>query len=463
MQKLFDDVGFLDKRCYNVFSLSEDILMEHAADGMADYIRSKFPKNSKILVVCGSGNNGADGIVLARLLFGDYDVQIFYVKELKSEMAKLQQKRAHAIGVQTTIYLNECDVVVDAVFGTGFKGNLNYEERAVLQTINKLHAYKIACDVPSGLKSSGECDENIFKADVSLTMGALKKSMYSDNAKEFVGEIFVLDLGVPRHVYEAPSKWHLLDLKDLELPHRNKKDSHKGSYGHLALAHGDKLGASTLSAKAALRFGAGLVTLVGNKNINMPNSIMHANHLPKNATAIAIGMGLGESFSTEDLHEFLDNELPLIADADIFHMPILKDILLRENVVLTPHPKEFIALLKHTKLADIEIQELQQYRFKYAQLFCTAFPNAILLLKGANVIIGQSDEFFINPHGTSVLAKGGSGDILSGLIASLLAQGVEPLKAATDASLAHTKLALNYSGADFSLTPEDLILGIGNL
>ena len=138
MQKLFDEVGSLDRRCYDEFCLSEDILMEHAADGMADFIRAKFAKKSKIIVVCGSGNNGADGMVLARLLVGDYDINAFYLKEPKSEMAKLQYKRAHAIGVKTTIDLNDCDVVVDAVFGTGFNGNLDYEEKDVMQTINRL-------------------------------------------------------------------------------------------------------------------------------------------------------------------------------------------------------------------------------------------------------------------------------------------------------------------------------------
>ena len=463
MQKLFDEVGFLDKRCYDEFGLSEDILMEHAADGMADFIRSKFPRNSKIIVVCGSGNNGADGIVLSRLLVGDYDIHAFYVKELKSDMAKLQQKRAHAVGVKTTIELNECDVVIDAVFGTGFNGSLDYEEKAVMQTINNLDAYKIACDVPSGLKRSGECDENIFIADTTLTMGALKKSMYADNAKEFVGEIVVLDLGVTRSVYETPSNWNLLDLEDLELPHRNKKDSHKGSFGHLALACGDKLGASTLSAKAALRFGSGLVTLVGSKEIKMPNTIMHSANVPKNTSALALGMGLGDEFSARELENFLDNSLPLIADADIFHMDVLDKILLREKTVLTPHPKEFVALLEYTKLADINVAELQKHRFKYAELFCSNYPNTVLVLKGANVIIGQDECLYVNPHGTAVLAKGGSGDILSGLIGSLLAQGFSPLVAAKNASLAHTKLALNYKGADFSLTPDDLIAGIGKL
>lgn len=463
MQNLYDEVGSLDRRCYDKFALSEDILMEHAADGMADFIRSKFSRDSKILIVCGSGNNGADGIALSRLLHNEYDVRIFYVKELKSDMAKLQQQRAHAVGVETTIYLNECDIVVDAVFGTGFSGTLDYEEKAVLQTINKLNAYKIACDVPSGLKRNGECDKNIFVADVSLTMGALKKSMYTDTAKEFVGDIKVLDLGVARSVYETPSSWKLLDLEDLELPYRKQQDTHKGTYGHLGVICGEKRGASTLSAEAALRFGAGLVTLVGSKDINIPYSIMHSSTLPHNTTAMAIGMGLGDDFTNQELELFLDNELPLVADADIFCMPILDKILLRKNIVLTPHPKEFVALLKHTKLADISVEELQKNRFKYVELFSLSYPNATFLLKGANVIIAQDGEFFINPHGTSALAKGGSGDVLSGLIGSLLAQGYMPLSAAKNASLAHTKLALSYTGTDFSLTPDDLINEIGKL
>jgi ADP-dependent NAD(P)H-hydrate dehydratase / NAD(P)H-hydrate epimerase len=463
MQKLFDEVGSLDKRCYEEYCLSEDILMEHAADGMADFIRAKFPKDSKIVVVCGSGNNGADGIVLARLLAKDYDVRIFFVKKLKSDMAKLQQKRAHAIGVRTTIELNECDVVVDAIFGTGFRGYLDYEEKAVMDTMNNLDAYKIACDVPSGLKKNGECDENIFVADVSLTMGALKKSMFTDRAKEFVGEIIVLDLGVPRRVYEGDSNWNLLDFEDLKLPYRDKKDTHKGSFGHLAVACGEKPGASTLSAKAALRFGSGLVTLVGAQNIKMPNTIMHTFTLPKKATALAMGMGMGDEFTQDELDNFLDNSLPLVADADIFNMELLGKILLRKNVVLTPHPKEFISLLKYTGLAKIDIEELQNNRFKYAELFCAKYPNVVLLLKGANVIIGQNDKFFINAYGTSSLAKGGTGDVLSGLIGALLAQGRDALDATINASLAHTKLALNYKGADFSLTPDDLISGIGNL
>ncbi len=463
MQKLFDEVNFLDKRCYDEFGLSEDILMEHASTGMAEYIRENFAFGSRIIIACGSGNNGADGIACARLLHGEYDVSIFYVKKPKSPMALLQDKRAKSIGVFECLELRECDVLVDAVVGTGFKGEFDETLKTIMKKLNALEAFKIACDIPSGLQSHGECAKECFRADISLTMGALKKGMYLDEAKEFVGKIKVLDLGVCRTIYERQSSWNLLDLSDLKLPYREKKNIHKGSFGHLAVACGSKKGASIISAQSAFRFGVGLVTLIGFEDIEIPCEIMYSHNLPNNTTALALGMGLGDEFSNLELEQFLDNNLPLVADADIFAMGILSTILERENLVITPHPKEFVSLLKQTNIAEINVEILQKNRFKYVEEFCRKFPKATLLLKGANVIIAKDGEFFINPHGTSALSKGGSGDVLSGLVGSLLAQGYAPLESAIHASLAHTKLVLAFDGASFSLTPTDLILGINQL
>jgi hydroxyethylthiazole kinase-like uncharacterized protein yjeF len=463
MQNIFDEVASLDLRCYKDLFLSEDLLMEHAAEGIASYVRANFSKTSTLSIIVGSGNNGADGIALARLLHGYFDVSLFFVKEPKSQMALLQEKRARAVGVKVIDSLKECDIIVDALVGTGFEGEFNPKLTKLLSTLNAAKAFKIACDVPSGLKRSGEVAAATFKADVTLTMGALKKSLFLDEAKDFVGKIEVLELGISRFVYETPSNWHLLDVTDLQLPTREKQNSHKGSFGHLSLLGGEKVGASILAAQAALRFGAGLVTLVGENSLNIPYEIMSTTTLPKNTTALALGMGLGVNFSQKKLENYLKNTLPLIIDADIFSMPILLDLLKRSEIVLTPHPKEFVQVLQTTHLADIDIEELQKNRFKYVTLFCKSYPNAVLLLKGANVIIAKENAFFINPHGNSKLAKGGSGDVLSGLIGSLLAQGKLPLNAAINASLAHTKLAQNYTLSDFSLTPNDLINGIGNL
>ncbi|WP_418640926.1 NAD(P)H-hydrate dehydratase [Sulfurimonas sp. ST-27] len=466
MQKIFEEVAPLDQRCYQEFFLSEDILMEHAANGMASYIRANFSNEEKILIVTGSGNNGADGIALARLLHGEHNVCLLYARDPKSQMALLQEKRAKALHVKQIKEFQECDILVDAIIGTGFSGEFSAEIANLLHVMNTVKAFKIACDVPSGLTKSGACAKTTFCADVTLTMGALKKALFLDEAKEQTGKIEVLDLGVTRKLYETQTNWQLLDLCDLQLPTREEKNTHKGSFGHLSLLCGEKPGASIMSALGALRFGAGLVTLVGYENhqmLHIPHSLMYAHALPANTTAIACGMGLGTEFSDAELKELLNNDLPLLVDADLFAMPLVLEILERKNIVLTPHPKEFVSLLKLTELADITVGELQKKRFFYVELFCKAYPDATLLLKGANVIIGAGDAFFINPHGSAKLAKAGSGDVLSGLIGSLLAQGKTPLDAAIHGSLAHTKLAQNYSGADFSLTPENLIQGIGNL
>jgi hydroxyethylthiazole kinase-like uncharacterized protein yjeF len=456
MQKLFDEVGTLDKRCYEALYLSEDILMEHAAEGMAAFIRERFSKGAKVTIVSGSGNNGADGIALARLLHGDYEVAILHAKEPKSPMAQLQQQRADAIDVPFLEQLQKCDVLVEAIVGTGFQGEFNAELTQLVEDMNTLDAYKIACDMPSPH----------FLADTTLTMGALKKALYLDETKEYVGEIKVLDLGISRKLYERESNWHLLDEDDLELPYRKKNNSHKGSYGHLAVLSGEKLGASVLAASAALRFGAGLVTLVGYEKeqfLNIPSALMYGHTLPQTTSAIVLGMGLGEEFSDNELLTFTANELPLLIDADLFYKDIILELLKRDNIVLTPHPKEFVSLLKLTGIADINVERLQKERFSYVELFCEKYPHATLLLKGANVIIGQGEMFYINPHGSAKLAKGGSGDVLGGLIGALLTQGKDPLHAAIHASLAHTMLAKKYTGADFSLTPNDLIEQIGKL
>ena len=466
MQKVFQSCCPLDKRCYEQYGLSEEILIENAARGMAEYIKVHFEVGSSVLIVAGSGNNGADGMVLARQLNGLYDVRLFVMFGAHSPMAQVQLARTQKSGVKVVTTISEADVIVDAIFGTGFNGVLDVEAKSVMQALNKLSGYKIACDIPSGIKANGECVRDTFVADVTLTMGAQKKSLYSDSAKRFVGEVEVIDLGVARELYETPSQWSLLDFTDMRLPHKEQLDSHKGSYGHLAVLAGEKSGASMMSALAALRFGVGLATLIGTTqtpSTPLPFALMYATTLPQNTTAIACGMGLGGAFSEDALLALCENSLPLLIDADIFSMECISSILKRRDIILTPHPKEFISLLKKTGVADITIEELQRDRFHYVSLFAQEYPNAILLLKGANVIIASDEAYFINPHGSPKLAKGGSGDILSGLIASLLAQGYTPLEATISGSLAHTKLAQNYTGADFSLMPEDLIEGIQEL
>ena len=455
MQNIFDEVGSLDRCCYEKLGLSEELLMEHAANGMASFIKEKFPRESRISIVCGSGNNGADGLALARLLHKHFKVTIFLAKQVKSSMAKLQHKRTMALGITEISTLTPCDILVDALVGTGFNGTFDTKLTQLLADMNALAAFKIACDIPSAY---------LFNADTTLTMGALKKSLFLDGVKDCVGEIEVVDLGIHRELYETDSSTKLLELEDVVLPHRVRKNAHKGSFGHLSLVCGEKEGASIMSALAASRFGCGLVTLLSHKeNFSHHHTLMSAHSLPENTSALACGMGLGNEFSSAELQSYLGTNIPLILDADIMYMPVILGLLQSKNLVITPHPKEFVALLKLTGLADISVEVLQAKRFEYVALFSQKYPEVTLLLKGANVIIAQGLQCFVNLHGTAALAKGGSGDVLSGLIGSLLAQGYRPLSAAINGSLAHTQLARNYKGADFSLTADDLIAGIGNL
>lgn len=463
MQNLFEEVGTLDRRCYETYGLTEDLLMEHAAEAMAAEIRRRFPPDTRVTIVSGPGNNGADGIVLSRLLHGDYRVCLHVPSGAKSPMAKRQLERVHKLGIGPADSIENCDVLVDALFGSGLSRPLNDASLRLIEAMNALSAFKLACDMPSGLRGDGTLDAACFRADLTVTMGALKRGMFSDAAKDFVGEITVADLGVSRRLYETGSDWKLLDADDLEPPHRTRADSHKGTYGHLGVVCGEKPGAAIIAGTAALRFGAGLVTLLSNEAVQIPFELMQSHLRPQSVNALALGMGLGQEFSEKELTERIDGDLPLLLDADIFSHPLLPRLLEHDKIVLTPHPREFVRLLSRTGIAEIDTAQLQRDRFGYAERFCAAFPDAVLVLKGANVIIGKRDRFHINPHGTNVLAKGGSGDVLAGLIGALLAQGYDPLDAAIQGSLAHTAAARRFEGNSYALTPNDLVAQVGQL
>ena len=461
MKKVFDELKSLDKRAIEDFFLSEDILMEHASLGLFNYIRKKFKKNKTILIVCGSGNNGADGLALARLLYKTFDVKIYIAKEPKTPMAKLQYKRAKTLDIEFADYVFEADIIVDCLFGTGFSGSLDENSIHLIDKLNSFNSFKIACDIPSGINRQGQVLQTAFKSNLTITMGAYKTALLSDIAKDFVGKIKVINLGLPRDIFQKDTDMFLLEKKDMVLPFRDNKNSHKGSFGHLNIVAGNKLGASIIASKAAFSFGAGLVTIINSNEQNIPSYIMQNEDISKNCTAIAIGMGLGK-IDDKSLEDILKLNLPKVFDADIFYNPLILKYL-DENVVLTPHPKEFISLLKLTKIANISIEELQNSRFLYLQKFCEKYPKITLLLKGANVLIAKDKKIYINSYGTQSLSKGGSGDVLSGLIASLLAQGYNSLNAAICGSLAHTLAAKKCKKNNYSLNPNDLIKKVKKL
>ena len=459
MQKIFDEVNSLDQRCYKKFGLTEDILMENASISMMNFIENKFSLKNKILIVCGTGNNGADGIVLARLLHKKFNVSLYIPFGVKSNMAQIQFGRAQNLKVKVITKIQKADIIVDCLFGSGLNRDLNKEAISLLQHLNKLKGYKIACDVPSGINTLGQITSEAFYANTTITMGALKKSLFTDTVKEYIGKLIVSNLGVQRKLYETKANSYLLEKKDLRLPLRDNKISNKGTYGHLSVVIGEKVGAGLLCAKSGFSFGCGLISVITSEIKKLPNSVMQNKELPSNTTAICIGMGLGKKYTKA----MLFNNIPKVIDADLFYDLNIIQVLEQKSLVLTPHPKEFCSLLAITGLANVSVKELQNNRFKYVNLFCKKYKHIVLLLKGTNVIIGKNQKTFVNPHGSSVLSKGGSGDVLCGLIGSLLAQGFSPLDATINGSLAHTLAASNYTGNNYSMAPEDLIKEIKKL
>lgn len=594
MQKIFYDTRMLDKAARDAYGLTEDIMMENAAAALERQGSEHFfsPDNKYInrpcvLILSGGGNNGADGYALARrIVQHKIDVAVCQVYEPKSAMCVLQAERAKKAGV---IFINPYDldewierasfdlrVVYDCIFGSGFHGTLDAMAAAVIASANKIDgAYKIACDLPTGCGAS-DCkaasdsgiDKNCsqgqeaaaaFRADTTVTMGALKLALYSDAAKDACGKIVVADLGIGRSNFESAASAvcssandsgtdkdysqdqkagceqktsqakkaaaalpcaQLLEPADARLPLRDKKqNSHKGTYGHTAIFAGTKPGAAVIAGHAALKFGSGLASLVPIAGkINFENiadfELMVSDTVPQNATALVAGPGLGrpddfglvsncpqdqEAAASTDCSRSIssgidknpsqakkaaDNNsslvgnpslatvfgalksstLPAVLDADIFYWPQIKDLLAKKkNVVLTPHPKEFAELLKNLGMGECAVAQVVERRLELAKEFCAAFPGATLLLKGANVLIAsklQGEEeprVYINALGTSALAKGGSGDVLTGMTAALLAQGYLPLEAAVTASIAHASASHAFDGKDYSLTPFGLI------
>ncbi|EDM23567.1 bifunctional ADP-dependent NAD(P)H-hydrate dehydratase/NAD(P)H-hydrate epimerase [Caminibacter mediatlanticus] len=460
MKPVYREVYSFDKKCYERYKLTEDILMEHAAYSIALEIYKRFPKFSKINIVAGPGNNGADGITLARILWGDYIVNLYLPLGTKSNMAKLQLERFLALGGKVKEECESGDVIVDAIFGSGLKRDLDEKIIGFISKMNKAKAFKIACDIPTGIDDKGNLRPVAFKADLTVTMGAEKLALYSDFAKDYVGEIIRADLGVSFNKYKGPTKYHVWERGDLILPIRTTQNSHKKSYGHLGVLAGEKVGAAVLASLAAFNFGCGVVSIVSHReDINIPYEIMHTHHI-ENFNTLAFGMGLNNHFDDE-LEDILTFDIPMVIDADMFYKEIIKEFLKKENIVLTPHPKEFASLLKIVGMGEYSIKEIQENRFDLAEEFSNKYPNVVLLLKGANKIIAYKGNLHIDPNGDVALAKGGSGDVLAGMIASLLAQGWHPLKATIHASLVHS-IAGNYN-PNYALTPMKLIERIGNI
>ncbi len=464
MLSVYEKGNALDKRAIEELFLSEDVLMENAAMALERAVLQNASLGAKVIILCGSGDNGGDGYALARRLIGRFKTLVFEMKLAKSPMCRLQKERAKKVGVVIKTWEEnhkdlECDVLIDCVVGSAFKGEL--EPFLNFESLSQKARFKIACDIPSGIDSKGRVDKGAFKADMTISMGAIKSCLLSDRAKDYVGELKVGHLGVFNQIYEIPTETFLLEKSDLKLPLRDRKNAHKGDYGHAHVLLGKHSGAGLLSALSALSFGSGVVSVQALEceitSNNKPLELVFCENFPNPLSAFALGMGLENI--PKDFNKWLELA-PCVLDAGVFyHKEILQA--LEKEAVLTPHPKEFLSLLKLVGI-NISMLELLDNKLEIARDFSQKYPKVVLLLKGANTLIAHQGRIFINNLGSVALAKAGSGDVLAGLIVSLLSQNYTPLDAAINASLAHALAGLEFKN-NYALTPLDLIEKIKRL
>lgn len=495
MQKLFLDTRQLDSSCRTSYNLSEDIMMENAASSIEEIVRSHTNPGKKVIILCGGGNNGGDGYALSRRLRTDFELKVYECYEAKSNECLVQKNRAEMSGVIIENLKNlqisdiqTASVVVDCIFGSGFRGEISDEQiEQIITTINDFNStdcFKIACDVPTGLHQDGTISEFTFSADITVSMGALKLCLYSDEAKDYTGKIVVANLGVSRNLFENSNSCNLetaflLEESDMILPFRKKNFVNKGSFGSAYIASGEKIGASCIASRACLKFGAGLVSLI-RPDLSFSKAdladltceILTTFEFGERVDSLACGMGLGHN--EKEIKYYFDyiksnKKVKAVLDADVCYSTQIKSLLQEcsSQIVLTPHPKEFSALLEVCSLGEYSISECVKFRLQLTEKFCRAFPGVVLLVKGSNPMIGVFTEnagfkAYINPFGKPALAKAGSGDVLSGMICSLLAQNYSTLDATLSASLAHA-LASRKIKNDFALTPLSLIEAVTQL
>ncbi|HAH61461.1 MAG TPA: NAD(P)H-hydrate epimerase, partial [Treponema sp.] len=314
MYKLYENIKPLEQYVSRKYGLTESVMIENAAAALEQEVRLHTgTEDAPVCVVCGRGNNGADGYALARRIAGEIPASVYSAEEPESEDCIKQHAAAAAAGVRfvsRASFLRELAayrIVVDCMYGTGFHGTLGDEIAGLLEKINNAPCFRIACDIPSGIDKFGvvatmSADEPLaFRAGVTVTMGARKTALYSDAAKDFCGCIRCAGIGVSSALFESGSPdAYLLSVSDMRLPVRIRKSVHKGDFGHVTVAAGEKEGAAVIAGTAALNFGAGLVTLVDlipkrRTAFRMPPELMCGTELPANTTAVLLGSGLGRS------------------------------------------------------------------------------------------------------------------------------------------------------------------------
>lgn len=428
------------------------VLISRAAQAAFRHLLELWPEPGRVQVLCGTGNNGGDGFLVADLAHKrGIEVTVFQVGDAAKIAgdALIARQQALANGVKIVPFGKELlvaeGVLVDALLGTGLGGDVRGAYADAIAAINACDVPVLAVDIPSGLcADTGRVLGAAVRADITVTFIALKRGLFTLQAPDYTGAIEFSDLAVPPGVYEAvPALCQRLELEPLleRLPPR-PATAHKGLYGTVLVVGGDYgfAGAASLAAEAALRCGAGLVqvatraehvaALVARTPEAMPRAVNGVDDFaPMLAAAdvLVVGPGLGQSrWSTELLRLSLGSSKPLVLDADglnVVAAGVLGDVTPGGNRVFTPHPGEAARLL------ECSTAEVQSDRFA-AVLALQQRYGGVVVLKGNGTLVSNGEVTLLCDYGNPGMASGGMGDVLSGVIGALLAQHLPPLEAA---------------------------------
>ena len=470
-------------------------LMERASCAFLDKMLPYLKTSGQISVFAGPGNNGGDALVVARLLSNmGMQVQVFLVRQggsLSTDCEKAKEKFCLAFPNMLT-EINSVNMipepltgyVVDGLFGSGLSRPLDGIFAEVVALINSSTATVFSIDIPSGL--SGEDNfrnrkEAIIRADHTFSFQFPKLSFFLSENEEFIGEFSILDIKLhPQVLHDLPSPYYFMEEKDAkQIAHSysmsfRRKFSHKGDYGHALLIAGSygKMGAAILAAKACLRTGCGLLSVhvppegYVITQISIPEAMVEpefspeSNHFPEKYNAIGIGPGIGVEDDTKTKLFYLlkYSKAPLVIDADALNIISQSPELLREippKTILTPHPKEFDRLAGASSSGYERLQKQLEFAEKH---------HVIVVLKGAHTSIAFPDgRCFFNSTGNPGMATAGSGDVLTGIILSLLAQKYNPEDAALLGVYLHG-LAGDIAAVEFSrqsMLAGDIIQSLG--
>ncbi len=440
----------LEERAFEL-GLSSLLLMEEAARGAFTLLDERLGgvKGRRLLFLIGPGNNGGDGLAMARLAhLAGAGAQILLTGEVKSPDARTNLAHCQALSLPFIDKLPEekPDAVVDAVFGTGFHGGLPEDVQTLAEAVNAWNIPLLAVDAPSGLNShTGAVENSAFRANWTVVLGHLKTGLCLSPHQDLIGEVSRVPLGIPEAAYQVLDR-PLTALEVSDLPQRIKKrpaNLHKGQAGKVLLYAGSlgMAGAAAMAAKAALRAGAGLVYIACEREIIpvlqtlVPNAIClpveEALSAPPAHDAFAAGCGLGQSEAAwRNLSLLYQADVPSVLDADALNLLTRQPLAIGKRTVLTPHPGEAARML------GCALAEVLQDPVAAARALQARYGGTVVL-KGAVSVIYDGVATALNLVGSPALAKGGSGDALTGIIAALLAESPDlpPMEAAQTACL----------------------------